>query len=67
MERLRKGSDLPKKSGSHRASNKNIRTPSQRKGHKLYILLTFYSERTLEKHDVARAYLMNSMRSRDAQ
>ena len=29
MERIRKGSDLPKKkSGGHRASNKNILTPS---------------------------------------
>ena len=28
MERIRKGSDLPKKSGGHRASNKNIRTTS---------------------------------------
>ena len=28
MERIRKGSDMPKKSGGHRASNKNIRTPS---------------------------------------
>ena len=37
MERIRKGSDLPKKSGGHRASDKNIRTPSQRKGHQLYI------------------------------
>ena len=30
-----------KKSGGHRASNKNIRTPSQRKGHQLYILSSF--------------------------
>ena len=55
MERIRKGSDLPKKSGAHRASNKNIRRSSYRKCHQLYILLSFDSARTLEIHDVARA------------
>ena len=55
MERTRKGSDLPKKSGGHRASNKNITRSSYRKGHQLYILLSFESVRALEIHDVARA------------
>ena len=56
MERIRKGSDLPKKSGGHRASNKNIRRLSYRKGHQLYnILLSFDSVRALEIHDVVRA------------
>ena len=55
MERIRKESDLPRKSGGHRASNKNIRTSSYRKGHQLYILLSFNSVRALEIHDVARA------------
>ena len=55
MERIRKGSDLPKKSGGHRASNKNIRRSSYRKGNQLYILLSFDSVRSLEIHDVARA------------
>ena len=41
-----------KKSGGHRASNKNIRRSSYRKGHQLYILLSFYSVRPLE-NDVA--------------
>ena len=57
-ERIRKGSDLPKKKwGSlDRAANKNIRTKSYRKGHHLYILLCFDSARALEIHDVvARA------------
>ena len=53
MERIRKGSDLPKKSGGHRASNKNIRRSSYRKGHQLYISLSFDSVRALEIHDVA--------------
>ena len=44
-----------KKSGGHRASNKNIRRSSYRKGHQLYILLSFDSVRALETHDVARA------------
>ena len=56
MEGIRKGSDLPKKKiGGHRASNKNIRRSSYRKGHQLYILLSFDSVRALEIHDVARA------------
>ena len=55
MERIRKGSDLPKKSGGHRASNKNIRGSSYRKGHQLYILSSFDSVGALEIHDVARA------------
>ena len=55
MERIRKGSDLPKKSGGHRASNKDIRRSSYRKVHQLYILLSFDSVRALEIHDVARA------------
>ena len=55
MERIRKGSDLPKKSGAHRASNKNIRRSSYRKGHQFYILLSFDLVRALEIHDVARA------------
>ena len=54
MERIRKRSDLPKKSGGHRASNKNIRRSSYRKGHQLYVLLSFDSVRALEIHDVAR-------------
>ena len=44
-----------KKSGGHQASNKNIRRSSYRKGHQLYILLSFDSVRALEVHDVARA------------
>ena len=55
MERIRKGSDLPKKSGGHRASNKNIRRSSYHKGHQLYILLSFDSVRALEVDDVACA------------
>ena len=57
MERIRKGSDLTKKSGGHRASNKNIRRSSYRKGHQLYILSSFDSVRALEipVHDMARA------------
>ena len=58
MERIRKGSDLPKKSGGHRASNKNIKFRSRssyRKGHQLYILMSFDSVRALEIDDVARA------------
>ena len=54
MERIRKGSDLPKKSGGHRASNKNIRRSSYSKVHQFYIL-SFDSVRALEIHDVARA------------
>ena len=54
-ERIRKGSDLPKKSGGHQASNKNIRRSSYCKGHQLYILLSFDSVRALEIHDVACA------------
>ena len=68
MKRIRKGSDLPNKSGGHRASNKNIRRSSYRKGHQLYILLSFDSVRALEIHDVARATdVMYSVRTRDAQ
>ena len=56
MERIRKGSDLPtKKSGGHRASNKNIRRSSYGKGDQLYILLSLDSVRALEIHDVACA------------
>ena len=44
-----------KKSGGHPASNKNIRRSSYRKGHQLYILLSFDSVRALKIHDVARA------------
>ena len=55
MERIRKGSDLPKISGGHRASNKNISRSSYRKGHQLYILLRFDLVCALEIHDVARA------------
>ena len=33
MERIGKGSDLPKEKGGHRASNKNIRRSSYCKGH----------------------------------
>ena len=58
MERIRKGSDLSKKSGGHRAFNKDIRRLSYGKGHQLYILLSFDSVRALEMHDV---------RTRDAQ
>ena len=56
-----------KKSRGHRASNKNIRTPSERKGHQLYILLRFDSVRALEIDDVARTCLMNYVRTRNAQ
>ena len=45
MEIIRKGSDLPKKSGGYQASNKNIRKSSYRKSHQLYILLSFDSVR----------------------
>ena len=55
MERIRKGSDLPKKKWGYRTSNKNIRRSSYRKGHQLYIFLSFDSMRALEIHDVARA------------
>ena len=44
-----------KKSGGHRASNKNIRRSSYRKVHQLYILLSFDSVRALEIRDVASA------------
>ena len=43
------------KSGGHRASNKSIRRSSYRKGHQLYILLSFDSVRALEIHGVACA------------
>ena len=43
-----------KKSGGHRASNKNIRKSSYRTDHQLYILLSFDSVLALEIHDVAR-------------
>ena len=68
MERIKKGSDLPKKSGGHQASNKNIRTPILRKGHQLYINFCWVLDlvRVLE-NDVAHACLMNSVRTRDAQ
>ena len=70
MERIRKGSDLPKKkSGGQRASNKNSRGSSYRKGHQLYILLSFDSVRALEIHDLARATsciaCARELRSRD--
>ena len=55
-----------KKSWGHRASNKNIRRSSYRKGHQLFILLSFDSVRALEIHDVAR-HVMYSVRTRDAQ
>ena len=55
MEIIRKGSDLPKKSGGHQASHKNIRRLSYHKGQQLYIFSSFDSVRTLEIHDVARA------------
>ena len=57
MERIAKGSDLPKKkSGGHRASHKNIGRSSYRKGHdQLYILFSFDSVRALEIHDVTPA------------
>ena len=55
MERIRKGSDLLKKSRGHRVANKNIRRSSYRKDHQLYILLSFDSVLALEIHDVARA------------
>ena len=55
IERIRKGSDLPKKSEGHRASNKNIRRSSYRNSHQLYILLSFDSVRALEIHDVEGA------------
>ena len=44
-----------KKSGGHRASNKNIRKSSFRKGHQLHVLLSFDSVRARDIHDVARA------------
>ena len=55
MERIRKGSDLPKKIGGHQASNKNIRRSSYCKGHQLHIFLSFDSVRALEIHDMACA------------
>ena len=55
MERITKGSDLPKKSVSHRASKTNSSRSGYRKGHQLYILLSFDLVRALEIHDVARA------------
>ena len=55
MERIRKGSDLPKKSGGHRASNKNYSQIKLPKGHQLYVLLSFDSVRALEIYDVANA------------
>ena len=60
MERIRKGSDLPKKKWGHRVSNKNILRSSYRKGHQLYILLSFDSVHALEIHDVARAVAMGA-------
>ena len=57
---------MPKKGGGHRACNKNIRISSYRKGHQLYILLSFDSVRALGIHDVAR-HVMYSVRTRDAQ
>ena len=44
-----------KKSGGHRASKKNIRRSSYRKGLQLYILFSLDSVRALEIHDAARA------------
>ena len=44
-----------KKNGGQRACNKNIRRSSYRKGHQLYILLSFDSVRAIEIHHVARA------------
>ena len=55
MERSEKEVIRGKKNGGHSASNKNVRRSSYRKGHQLYILLSFDSVRALEKHDVARA------------
>ena len=55
MEKVKKGSDLPKKSEGHQASNKNICRLSYRIGHQLYILLSFDSVCALEIHGVARA------------
>ena len=45
MERIRKEVICREKSGGHRASNKDTRTPSYRKGHQLYILSCFDSVR----------------------
>ena len=67
MERIRKGSDLPKNNwGSPRIQQKCSNTKLT-KGHQLYILLSFDLVRALEIDDVARAWLMNSVRTRDAQ
>ena len=68
MERIRKGGDLPKKSGGHRASNKNIRRSSYSKSHQLYILLSFDLVRALEiRHVRVTLYVMYNVRTRDAQ
>ncbi len=52
MERIRKGSDLPKKKVMIQQKYSQIKL---RKGNQLYILLSFDSVRALEIHDVARA------------
>ena len=65
MERITKGSDLPKKSGGHRASNKNSGRSSYRKGHELYILLSFDSVRALEYTCIACAIEMRSSNGRE--
>ena len=65
MEESQKEVICRKKSGGHWESNKNIRRSSYRKGHQLYILLSFDSVRVLEIHDTR--HVLYSMRTRDAQ
>ena len=55
MERVRKGSNLPKKKWGSPSIQQKFRRSSDRKGHQLYILLSFDPVRALEIHDVARA------------
>ena len=65
MERIIKGSDLPKKSGGHRVSNKNIRRSSYRKGRQHYILLSFDSSGARATSCIACALEMRSSNGRE--
>ena len=51
--RIRKGSDLPKKSGVTEHPTKIFTHQVNAKGHQLYILLCFDSLRAHEIHDMA--------------
>ena len=48
MERVRKGSNLPKKKWGSPSIQQKFRRSSDRKGHQLYILLSFDPVRALE-------------------